>query len=70
MEFLGYAIAAFLAFFIGVLANRHLTKTVGTLIVDRTDRDDPYLYLQLDDPDWYKVLANHDNAIFRIKFKE
>lgn len=71
MEFIGYVICAFLAFAIGVLAESKSIKTIGSLIVDRTKKDEPpYLYLQLDDPDWYKTLEGSSQTIFRVRFKD
>lgn len=70
MDVLGYCIVAFLAFVIGIFAENRSNKHIGTLIVDRSNREEPYLYLQLDDPDWYKMLSDATGAYFRVRFKD
>lgn len=70
LEYIGFVICAFVGFIIGIVAEHKTHKTIGTLIIDRTDRDKPYLYLQLDDPDWFKTLANDRHPSFRVEFKD
>lgn len=70
MEFIGFFICAFVGCILGIIVEHKTHKTIGTLIIDRTDRDKPYLYLQLDDPDWFKTLANDRHPSFRVKFKD
>lgn len=70
MEALGYCIVAFIAFWIGVIAEQKIIKVIGTLIVDRTDREKPpCLYLQLDRPDWEQVINESHHVSFRVRFK-
>ena len=70
LEFIGFVICAFVGFIFGIFAEHRTHKTIGTLIVDRTDKDEPYLYLELDDPDWFKTLANDPYPSFRVRFKD
>lgn len=70
LEFIGYAIVAFIAFWLGVIAEHKTIKAIGTLIVDRTDREKPpYLYLQLDHTDWEKVIDESQHVSFRVRYR-
>lgn len=70
LEFVGYAIVAFIAFLFGVIAEHKTVKTIGTLIVDRTDREKPpYLYLQLDHTDWEKAIDESHHVSFRVRYR-
>ena len=46
------------------------TDSVGILMVDRSDPDDPHLYLELNDADWYAQIVNQSEVTFLVKFKD
>lgn len=72
MEFiLLYSIGVILAFLLGLLIARMLQpKTIGSLVVDHSDLDGPHLFLEIEDHDWYKELANHNTVTFKVVFKD
>ena len=40
MEYIGFVICAFVGFILGIFVEHRTHKTIGTLIVDRTDKDE------------------------------
>lgn len=70
MEYIGFVICAFVGFIFGIFAEHRSHKMIGTLIVDRTDREKPpYLYLQLDHTDWEKVIDESHHVSFRVRYR-
>ena len=43
---------------------------IGNLVVDHSDLDGPYLFLEIEDHDWYKELCNHKKVTLRVVFKD
>jgi len=72
MEFLFlYAIGIMLGFLLGLIVAKALFKnSIGSLVVDNSDLDGPYLFLELNDNDWYKELANNDTVSLKVVFKD
>lgn len=46
------------------------SNSIGTLLVDRSDPDDPHLYLELNDRNWYTAIVDKEEVVFGVKFKD
>jgi hypothetical protein len=62
--FLGWALRGMFDSFV------HTDRPIGSLKVNRTDPDGPYLFLELDDSDWQKKLSKKSEVTLRVKFKD
>ena len=75
MAYILVTIAYILGLLVGVLICRfwdHMKKpkTVGSLRVDRTDPDGPYLFLELEDSDGMGKIMNQKEVIFKVKIRD
>ena len=68
---LSYLVGILLGLLTGLIVSHFLKPNqMGYLRIDRTDPDGPYLFLEINDPNWYDKISNKKEVIFKIRFRD
>lgn len=71
MEYVIWVIIYIIGWITGIATYRFLKKKpIGTLKVNKTDPDEPYLFLELNDPLWSAKIIGQDEVSLKVEIKE
>ncbi len=71
MEFVISLVSCAIGLIFGLII-RQLTKpeSVGSLRINRSDPDGPYLFVEFENSDWYDKISKRSEVLLQVKFDD